>query len=54
MSMGLRKKKEAIVAIERTKNCEAKTARNEIRTDGLENKPLKIKLNIQSFKERIH
>ena len=46
MSMGLREKKEPIVAIKRTKNCEAKTDRNEIRTDGLENEPLEIKLNI--------
>jgi len=44
--MGLREKKEAIVAIKRTKNCEAKTDRTEIRTDGLENEPLEIKLNI--------
>ena len=46
MSMGPREKKEAIVAIKRTKNRDAETARNENRTDGLENEPLEIKLNL--------
>ena len=44
MSMGLRKKKEAIAAIKRTKNCEAKTGRNEIRTDGLEKQTIRNKV----------